>query len=315
MNENQIPYNKRTVEEFIELSNSIHDNKYDYSKVNYINNKTKITIICKEHGEFEQKPEHHLRGSGCPACKNCMRLNTNTFIKKSEKIHNNKYNYSNVEYKNNKTLVDIICSIHGHFLQRPDSHLRGIGCPLCGQIKSSNSQRKTIDIFITQSNKIHGFKYDYTKSDYTGAQNKLEIICLKHGAFYQTPNSHLKGNGCPLCVETYGERNIRIFLQENNIDFIYQKSFNNCKYKGLLKFDFYLPKFNLCLEYDGKQHSSPYYYFGGEKSLEIQKIKDKIKTDYCLNNNILLFRIDYKDNINNKLKELNIILKNNNEKI
>jgi hypothetical protein len=300
----------RTTEEFIELANKIHNNLYDYSKINYINNRTNIIIICKIHGDFPQRPEHHLNGCGCPECKNCKRLNNKTFIEKSNIIHNNKYDYSLVNYINNKTKVQIICPVHGKILQRPDSHLRGIGCKYCGQIKSTNTQRKLLENFIIEANKIHGNKYDYTKTIYNGSHKKIINRCFKHDDFEQTPHDHLKGCGCPTCKESHGERNIRIFLQNNNIEFITQKTFKDCKYKSLLKFDFYLINYNICIEYDGKQHFNPYYVFGGEDVLEIQKIKDNIKTEYCNNNNIILFRIRYNENINDKLKELlNIINK------
>jgi hypothetical protein len=116
---------------FIKKANLIHNFKYDYSIVDYKNNKTKIRIICFEHGEFWQTPSNHLNGNGCPICSGVNKLTTEKFIERSNIIHNFKYDYSVVEYKNNKTKIKIICPVHGIFEQRPDSHLNGQNCPKC----------------------------------------------------------------------------------------------------------------------------------------------------------------------------------------
>lgn len=138
---------KLTTNEFIEKAKKIHGDKYDYNKVDYINNRTKICIICKEHGEFWQTPNKHLLGQGCPECGNTMislvkRSNSSEFIEKSRKIHGDKYDYSNVKYTNAKTKVCIICPIHGEFWQLPDDHLCGKECPICKSSKLEKSVRK-----------------------------------------------------------------------------------------------------------------------------------------------------------------------------
>ena len=106
---------------------------YDYSKVNYINADTKIIIICKIHGEFTQQPDFHLnRKCGCPKCSNNVKFDTSEFIEKAKQIHKNKYDYSKVEYINNRIPVIIICKIHGEFIQQPDIHInQKCGCPSC----------------------------------------------------------------------------------------------------------------------------------------------------------------------------------------
>lgn len=115
---------------FITEANTIHSNKYDYSKVKFINSQTKVCIICPEHGEFWQLPYNHLHGKGCVKCtKNFM--NTELFIEKARRIHNNKYDYSKVEYLNKITDVIITCPTHGEYKQKPTYHLSGNGCPKC----------------------------------------------------------------------------------------------------------------------------------------------------------------------------------------
>ena len=96
--------------------------------------------------------------------------------------------------------------------------------------------------------------YDYCDVKYVNAISKVEIICDKHGTFNQTPNNHLSGKGCPICRMSHGETQIRNYLSDRNIDFEIQFRFKDCRNKLPLPFDFYLPKHNLCIEYDGEQH-------------------------------------------------------------
>ena len=129
---------RKNVEDFIIQANKTHNAKYDYSKTNYVNSNTPIVIICPEHGEFLMRPQNHLQGQGCPKCsRNKMgayqKSNTKEFIEKSQKIHGDKYDYSKVEYANNRVKVTITCPIHGDFKQKPLDHLHGSGCPECGR--------------------------------------------------------------------------------------------------------------------------------------------------------------------------------------
>lgn len=122
---------KLTQEEVIARFCEVHGDKYDYSKVNYVNSYTKVCIICSIHGEFWQTLNNHLKGQGCPICNRKKNMGKQTFIEKARKIHGDKYDYSKVEYKGNKVKVCIICPIHGVFWQRPNDHLSGHGCDMC----------------------------------------------------------------------------------------------------------------------------------------------------------------------------------------
>lgn len=134
-----------TTEEFIKRAKKIHNNKYDYSKVEYKNRKTKVCIICPQHGEFWQTPDNHLEGKGCKYCSHQSFKHTKeTFIEKARQIHGDKYDYSKVEYKNIRTKVCIICSKHGEFWQKPDGHLRGIGCTFCKESKLEIKMEKEL---------------------------------------------------------------------------------------------------------------------------------------------------------------------------
>lgn len=122
-----------TTEEFISIANKRHNNFYGYKSTKYVNSKSKVIITCPKHGNFEQIASDHLAGSGCPKCACIGKLTTEEFIERSKKIHNNKYDYSKVKYKNSRTKVCIVCPEHGEFLQEPASHLRGNGCPECAK--------------------------------------------------------------------------------------------------------------------------------------------------------------------------------------
>jgi hypothetical protein len=224
-------------------------------------------------------------------------LTTEQFIEKANKIHNNKYDYSKTKFVNSKTKVKIICPLHGEFEQSHNKHLSKKGCPKCGFISRCNIARSTSYDFITKAIKIHGDKYNYDNVVYTGKENKVIIICEKHGSFNQTPHNHLAGNGCPHCRDSKGEREINKFLSENNIKFIPQKRFKDCRYILPLPFDFYLPEHNMCIEYHGIQHFKPRSKFGGESEFKKVVLRDKIKVEYCINNNIKLNIIKYNDNL------------------
>ncbi len=281
--------NKNWLSDFI----SIHGDLYDYSKVEYINNKKKVEIICKEHGSFFMKPNAHIsEKQNCPRCYRVS--NTDDFIEKSKKIHNGLYDYSKVEYIDCRTKVEIVCKEHSSFFMEPKEHInQKQGCPKCGKISMAAKNRKDIDLLISQFEELNGDLYDYSKVEYKNNNTKVEIVCKEHGSFWQTSKSHIDGNGCPKCSLSKGERKIMTYLDNLDIEYIYEFRINDCKDKIALPFDFYIPKYNLCIEFDGEQHFRPIEYFGGQKSFENQKRRDYIKDMYCLDNKITLLRISY----------------------
>jgi rRNA maturation endonuclease Nob1 len=187
---------KLTTDEFIYRGNNKYDGKYDYSKSVYVNNSTNITIICPSHGEFEQTSSTHLRDTakGCPKCCKQFQDTLETFIDKAKLKHGDLYDYTNVNYINSKTKVDIICEIHGIFSQKPSKHIMGHKCPHC-----SISKKDNLESFIAKAIKTHGLRYDYSKVNYIQTFQNVEIICKKHGSFFQTPHHHILSTGCPIC--------------------------------------------------------------------------------------------------------------------
>lgn len=191
-------------ENFIKKAREVHGDKYDYTKVEYINNHTKVCIICSEHGKFWQTPGNHISNKrDCPICgklikSNKLRKTTEDFIKRAKLVHNDKYDYSKVVYTRRKDKVTIICPTHGEFQQTPGNHLKGAGCPFCyGNASLCN------DDFIEKAREIHGDKYDYSLINYVNSTTEIEIICPEHGIFKQVPHVHLKPCGCPKCAKCY----------------------------------------------------------------------------------------------------------------
>lgn len=280
-----------TKEEFIKKARSIHGDIYDYSKVDYINNKTKVCVICPKHGEFWIRPNDHLSNHGCPKCGTESRklkrlLNREIFINKAKSIFP-QYDYSLVNYNGMHIKIKLICPIHGEFEIKPYHLLNGHGCKKCGQISTHNKQRKTVEQFIKDAVKIHGNRYDYSKVNYLNTETKVCILCPKHGEFWITPHAHLTGKqGCPICNESQLEKEIRLFLNENNVEYVSGKHFD---WLGQQHLDFYLPKYNVAIECQGIQHFESVEHFGGDKAFIKRVERDKRKKELCKKNNILIF--------------------------
>lgn len=191
---------RKTKEDFINQSVKIFGEKYNYSHLEYINNNTKVKLICPIHGDFYVRPNDHLsKKVACNKCSNASISKSKnvakTIVERFNKVHNKKYDYSLMNYTGTDNKITIICPVHGEFTQTPHHHLTGTGCQKCG-----NVYKKTTEEFIQESKSIHGEKYDYSLSEYKNNRTKVKIICSKHGVFQVTPNSHLsKKVGCNEC--------------------------------------------------------------------------------------------------------------------
>lgn len=290
---------KKTTKEYVDICKNVHNNFYDYSKTLYTGAKNIIKYVCPIHGEVEQRADHHLNGHGCSKCNfESQKYKYDDYVEKVNIKHNNFYEYDRNNFNNDK--ISIKCPIHGVFTQHKSQHLFGQGCPEC----ANDNKRLTKQIFEERSNIVHDFEYDYSKSNYVNNYTDVEIICKKHGSFFQTPNFHMLGQGCPKCKSSKGEKKILKYFELNNIKYEHQKMFNKCKNKNRLPFDFYLPEYNMCVEYNGKQHYEPIDYFGGIETLNYIKNNDQIKETFCKENNIKLHIIKYNDDILEKLKEI-----------
>jgi hypothetical protein len=218
--------------------------------MNYKDDSTRVCIICPCHGQFWQEPNVHKRGCGCPKCYESKRAKTQeNFISEAKNAHGDKYDYSKVQYIDNKNKVCIICPKHGEFWQVANNHLRGANCLSC----SIYDKRRTTKEFITEAMTLHGARYNYSKVNYIRKSDKVCIICPKHGEFWQTPAGHLKGNRCQKCgkiilkdgevCDSQAEAYIYLKHKEEGVNFLHNKRYG--KGLGNLRFDFYLPSLNL----------------------------------------------------------------------
>ena len=278
--------------EFISKANKIHNFKYDYKYLeeDYKDNKTKVRIVCREHGIFIQSPNSHLRGDGCNSCVRRDFKSIESFIMESNKVHNSKYDYSKVNFVSVKSDVIIICPEHGEFEQNAYNHILGSGCRKCSECEK-HTQESVLDKF----REVHGDRYDYSLVNFKSIRENVEIICKKHGSFLQEPFSHYQNQGCPKCKSSKGEERIMKYLIDNKIQYEYQKKFEGLKNQNYLPIDFYLPDYNLCTEYDGKQHFEPVEVWGGLESFKILKENDCKKNYFCQSVGINLLRIAYYD--------------------
>lgn len=288
---------------------------FNYERAFYKKAKEKVEIGCNICGNwFLQTPDKHIRcKQGCPYCKHHIKLTVEEFIKKGTIRHNGKCSYQNVDkIIDIDTKVKIHCNVcDKDFWQTPYHHLIDNGCPYCGTKSMIEKQRLTEEEFYNKLTLQQKDDYEYDWDSYESYGKKMRIYC-KHCKewFLQAPSKHLSGQGCPKCSNSNGEKNIRQWLKENDIKYKQQKTFNKCKDVQLLRFDFYLPDYNLCIEYQGIQHYDPTFFVSfykskkiGIKKYNLQLKHDQTKKKYCKSNNIEFLEIKYDENIKQKLED------------
>jgi len=222
---------------FIEKAKLKHGDKFNYEKTEYKGCRKKLIITCYKHGDFEQTSENHLMyNTGCKECNLTERsFSKNNFIEKAKLLHKDNFMYNNVDYVNSYTKIIITCPTHGDFEQLPSVHLSGLGCIKCRNKKFT----KTTEKFIEDANKIHNNLYDYSKVEYINNNEKIKIICIKHGEFIQKAANHLLGKGCKKCQIENKTKTTEKFIEEANLihnnyyDYsksIYKKRYTNNNY-------------------------------------------------------------------------------------
>lgn len=274
-------------QQFINKARVVHGDKYDYSNVQYINAHTHVTITCQEHGQFLQTPTKHLAKSGCYKCGinssiEIHKSSLDEFIIKATCIHGDRYDYSESEYISAIKPIAITCRRHGQFKQTPNSHLNGAGCVLCSYENSHN--RLSADEFIKRSIEINKDLFDYSKIDYKNDITKVEIICKKHGSFFQMPTNHYKGQGCPKCAISTPHRMITNLLDDMHIQYVVN---DRTVFEGL-EIDVWLPIYNFGIEVNG-------CYWHGVRSNNLHEKHQQIvrhvdKFNSSLNTNINLYQ-------------------------
>lgn len=296
---------------------NVHKDKYiipENAKTHFKTMWSKIPLICKDHGEFLSTISNCIDGSGCPECNPRKKKDTKWFIEEASKINFKfglKYDYTKTVFTGAHNKLIITClNCEEDFEQFPHNHLNGGGCNNCSNLL----KRKGNLQFQEDFEKVHGT--GFILEEYTTSMTKIKVICpLKH-EFYIKPNDLLQGVGCYQCYNinnsSKGVGRIRKYLVDKDIKFEVEKIFKDCKNpktNNNLRFDFYIPEYNICIEFDGQQHFKDIPLFGGAKEFINMRFRDSIKNEYCKNNNINLIRISYKDK--NIEEILNKRLKNN----
>lgn len=270
--------------------------------------KTKIMHKCLKHDvEWSAMPTNVLRGAGCPKCwvekiRKQRAKTQDEYVKEVNKI--NPHIEVIGEYINAKTPIMHHCLKHNvYWSTMPESILNGSGCPTCGIEKMTKSHEQYV-LDVARVN-----PYIEVIGEYKDSGIPILHKCKKDGYEWMAePHMILVGHGCPVCYETNGERMVRRFLEDNNIEYEVQKRFNDCREEKPLPFDFYLPEYNSIIEYDGEHHYFPIDFSGygkewAEQYFEKTIMHDEIKNEYCKKNNIHLLRIPYFADIESELQK------------
>lgn len=365
---------------FIEKCKNLYGDKYDYSKVKYVDFYTKVTIICKKHGEFNITPaiflhKDHGTGHGCPDCEGLKKVRRFTqrsflaemkrlygdkfdfsqtvfrgmsksveficprhgkqkrlvdsmlsgsgcrycngelfwpedFPRRAREIHGDKYEYPDIP-KSHQSMITIICKKHGAFKQRVDIHLAGCGCPQCAGINHLSLEERKKN-FIQRSKERYNDRYDYSLVEYVDKNTPVKIRCKEHDyVFTVLPDTHIRrSSGCPICNDSIGETEVRLWLDKNHIHYETEYLILNenlqCR-RSYLRVDFYLPDHNTFIEFHGEQHfkNIPHFHLTKDWTFEDQQLRDQTLREYCQKHKIVLVEIRYDqiDKIENILKE------------
>lgn len=277
---------KWSQEKFIQESQKIHGDKYDYSKVVFKTIADKVTITCKVHGDFDQLAASHVAGKGCFKCgvdaRSGLKVSHAEFLRRVSEIHGDKYTFPNLTYTNAQEKIEAVCKYHGTFYIRPNGLMQGKQCKKCADVLTGSALRSSLGEFVVKANQIHNFKYDYSKSVYTNARSKLTIICPVHGEFEQIAHAHLLGFGCALCAahDSAGEQEIADFVVGLGFD-VLRRDRTLIAPKEL---DIVVPRANLAIEYCGE-------YFHSDICARDAVNKHRVKYDACRSNGMHLITI------------------------
>lgn len=302
-------------DEFLRRARTLHGDRYDYSQAEYAGYEVPTTIICAKHGPFLQSPHSHLAGCGCPkcgreVCADKLRNSKEDFLQKARAVHGDKYDYSLVEYVDERRHVKIVCPTHGVFTQSPTHHLQGHGCRECfsDQLKHVMQNRlrhvqppprKTTEQFIADAQRVHGDLYDYSRTEYIRDDEKVTIVCRKHGPFQQKANNHLNGAGCPVCRASKGELRVRKWLEQSGRHFRKEAVLRSPLAPGkrhFFKVDFLVDgKRPVIIEYNGVQHYARIEQWERAGGYDYRVLRDIRLREYCEQQGIRLVTIPYTD--------------------
>ena len=247
--------------------------------------KYKLLIQCPDGHEYETTWDNFRNGHRCPICaSNKIKY---TYEEVKEYIESFDYKLLSKEYINTQTHLLVMCPSEHTYEVTFNNFKRGKRCPVC-----AGNVKLTYDYISTY---IERYNYKLLSTEYINNRTPLKMKCDKGHIFECSFDNFQKGNRCPKCKNTKGQIKIKGVLMNYKIDFEEEYRFEDCKFKRTLPFDFYLPDYNCCIEFDGLQHYVIKEYFGGYEGFVDRKIRDTIKNIYCEKNNIKLVRIHYED--------------------
>jgi len=277
-------------QELIKQFEKIHGNQYDYSRVVYTGNNTKIDIVCKIHGVFSQWPSDHKRGHGCNKCNGGHKLTQEEFIQKVKNTHSNSYDLSKVVYKNSSSKIQVICKEHGPWMANPTDLVKGAGCPQCGKIKQRNTRLKngnmvdpdTVDKFVKYTMEVRKLS-DYNFIKYYHDINPLNlkrgknfhldhIISITYGFIHNMPVAQIASPKNLRVISATENRKKNIYIDESAISFFDD---SNIKTKDLNE------ELRLAMS---KKRSSPYKIIDIKTGIELQI--DSLP-EWCKDNNFV----------------------------
>jgi len=301
-----------TTEEFVSKAKEIYGDRFDYSKTFYTTLRTKLEIVCREHGPFKLYPYAHFTGNGgCRTCSRNKPITTEEYIQRAKSLHGNLYDYSEINYISGRNKVTIICRKHGKFEVTANEHIRenrGSNCKKCVY----DMNRLSNPVFITRAREIHGDLYDYSLIDYHRADQKIKIICKKHGIFKQTPDSHWAGGGCNYCRGRVSKKETQ-WLDQLGVAKKHRQTTLTMSSGKRYHADAYIPETNTVYEFNGDYwHGNPNKY----KSEDLNKItgisfgelfeNTQIKLKTLIENGyniVSIWESDFKNTVNNLKKK------------
>lgn len=269
-----------TIADFLDRSRQVHKDRYDYSGVSYVSNSAKVSIRCKEHGEFLQSPSNHFAGKGCPKCgagtgalaRN--ELTSKSFIGKLKEIHGESIVLESTRYSKWSERVEVSCTEHGAYMALPAVLLRGgKGCLPCA-IKVRGPDLLTKEEFIDRAQHLHCDKYSYESGVYLGFAKNMEMTCKEHGPFFQTPCNHMQGKGCPKCSGSQSKAEVAL-LEWIKGELSGVEVLERCRSAiPPYELDIYVPSLRVAIEFNGLYwHSADKSSDGEFRNKHLQKLQ------------------------------------------
>lgn len=289
---------------FMERARAAHGDRYLYNNVVFIDSIHPIIVTCREHGDWSVLPPNHThRKSGCPKCCGGVLRDAESVIREARSVHGNRYLYTDFTYVGLHKKATIICREHGPFSQTVSDHINnGSGCPQCKRVSLHKQKVKDITWFVSKANEKHGNKYDYSDTAYSGAHTLVSIKCPKHGVFKQSANSHVRGSGCLRCRVSTGEVHVREALDNMNVKYNEQVTFDGCRNIRPLRFDFvvyYRSRPAFAIEVQGHQHYQKVMFSStgdSEKRFTQIRQRDAKKRSFCRSISLPLVCVDMRKN-------------------